>query len=142
MRLRNVTRDDQRFFDDLFADGSIDNRFIDSYKNINDWLRQADGVKRFALIAELVGEKIGFVDIKTDGLGNCGFMFGVTPGLRGRGMGARVLAEIEKFCTQLGAKNIYCEIDDRNIRSIKMLDRRGYTVVAQSGGRSQFGKVL
>ena len=81
----------------LFSVDAPENRFIDFYRNTDDWLKLADNKKRFALIVVVHGRPVGFTDIELDSTGGSSFAFGITPALRGKGFGTKLLRAIKHF---------------------------------------------
>ena len=142
MELREITASDSMFFVQLFSVDAPENRFIDFYRNTDDWLKLADNKKRFALIVVVHGRPVGFTDIELDGTGGNSFAFGITPALRGKGFGTKLLRAIETFCKDNGAKTVQAGVEKENTACISLLQKNGYSKTAIEDDVINFIKTL
>lgn len=126
MELRTAADADRAFFVQLFSVNAPENRFIDFYRNTDDWLKMTDNEKRFALIAVILGRPVGFADIELDGTRGSGFAFGIAPTLRGRGLGAKLLQAIEALCQSKGATTIQAGVEKDNWACLSLLQKNNY----------------
>lgn len=127
MELREITDSDHAFFTASFGLNAPENRFIDFYRNTDDWLKLVDNKRRFALIAVVHGRPVGFADIELDGTGGSSFAFGITPALRGKGFGTKLLRAIETFCKGNGATTVQAGVEKENTACISLLQKNGYS---------------
>lgn len=127
MELRAATDADCAFFEQLFSTSNPENRFIDFYRNTEDWLKLTDNEKRFALVAVVHDRSVGFADIELDDTGGSSFAFGIAPELRGKGLGTKLLHAIEAFSKNKGATTIQAGVEKENIACISLLQKSSYT---------------
>lgn len=142
MELRLVTNEDNVFFSELFEHETYENKFIEYYRNVDEWLKLVDNNRRVALLVVLNDRPIGFADIEFDGSDGCSFAFGLLPSMRGRGLGVKLVQTIELFCKNKGANTIQAGVDKENIACIKLLQKSGYSVSIAEDNVQNFIKII
>lgn len=82
------------------------------------------------LVARLDGEPIGCGALRRldDGTGELKRMY-VAPAARGRGVGRRILAELERHALALGLRRLVLETGDRQLEAMRLYTGAGYTRV-------------
>ena len=55
----------------------------------------------------------------------------IRPELRGRGLGARLLAEVVEICRRKGVKSLYLEVRDSNRAAVSLYERFGFRDVGR-----------
>jgi ribosomal-protein-alanine N-acetyltransferase len=55
----------------------------------------------------------------------------IRPGLRGKGLGARLLAEVVEICRRKSVKSLYLEVRESNLAAISLYERFGFRDVGR-----------
>ena len=113
------------------------NKFIDYYKDPEDWLKLVESrPERHAFVATVHGRIVGFADIEFDDDGDVSFAFGVKPEMRGRGFGKRLLDEIIAYTQATGG------VDKDNVACRSLLELTGFSPAIDDDGITQYIKQL
>lgn len=142
MELRKIAESDLAFFTQLFSAYNPENRFIDFYRNTDNWLKLANNENRFALVAVVNDRSVGFADIELDGTGGSSFALGIANASRGQGLGTKLLQAIEVFSEHKGATAIKAGVEVENTVCISLLQKNGYTKTTLEDDVINFKKIL
>lgn len=142
MELRQITNADRTFFTQLFDVETPKNRFIDFYRNTDDWLELVNNEKTLALMAVVRGRPVGFADVELNDMAGSSFAIGIAPELRGKGFGIKLLQAIETFCHDKGATTIQAGVEKDNVACLSLLQKNGYAETITEDDVINFIKTL
>lgn len=91
-----------------------------------DFLKSVGGDLRSVLVALDDDEMVGYVNPVVDGDEAWIGGIGVLPSHRGRGVGTRMMLEVEQECVGKGVREISLEVIEGNDRAKRLYDRLGY----------------
>lgn len=116
-------------FDDLDTIASIDRSLFPPgiYYNTEAFFFYLLDPASICLVAEASGEVAGFVlmtaHTKTEG---CLVTIDVSRKWQGRGIGSRLMGEIESAAAEIGVKRMVLQVSVNNERAIGFYEKRGY----------------
>jgi putative acetyltransferase len=117
----------------LFA--RLDAEVTEHYPNPEDNFfalaeEQVDGRQGVLLVARVDGEPVGCGAVRRLGpaTGEIKRMY-VAPAARGGGIGARILAELERHARELGIRRLLLETGERQAEAVRLYERAGYARV-------------
>jgi putative acetyltransferase len=91
---------------------------------------QVDGRQGVLLVARVDGEPVGCGALRRLGpaTGEIKRMY-VAPPARGGGIGARILAELERHARELGIRRLLLETGERQVEAVRLYERFGFARV-------------
>ena len=91
---------------------------------------QVDGRQGVLLVARVDGEPVGCGALRRLGpaTGEIKRMY-VAPPARGSGVGARILAELERHARTLGIRRLLLETGERQVEAVRLYERAGFARV-------------
>jgi ribosomal protein S18 acetylase RimI-like enzyme len=91
-----------------------------------DFQRSVGGNLRNVLVASVKGEMVGYVNPVVDRQEGWIGGVGVIPGMRGKGLGHRLMRSAEELCRSRGVRDIYLEVIEGNFRAQRLYEKLGY----------------
>ncbi|MBI5151318.1 MAG: GNAT family N-acetyltransferase [Candidatus Pacebacteria bacterium] len=121
IKLVPVDRSHQPLISRWFVDDLAGQKELNSYMNLESWMKLLDSANRWGWIAYEGDEAVGFLDLEKslDGKGN--FSFYVEPNHRGQHKSGQVLAALTNQARKLGIEQLEAGVEELNIASQKAL---------------------
>ena len=94
-----------------------------------DFQRSVGGDLKNVLVALVKGEIVGYVNPVVDQREGWIGGVGVVRGMRGRGLGRRLMNSAEELCRAKGVRDIYLEVIEGNDRAQALYERLGYVAI-------------
>jgi ribosomal protein S18 acetylase RimI-like enzyme len=94
-----------------------------------DFQRSVGGDLRNVLVATVGGEIVGYVNPVIDGREGWIGGVGVTPAMRRRGLGRKLMNSAEELFRSRGVRDIYLEVVEGNDRAQALYERLGYVAM-------------
>lgn len=92
-----------------------------------DFQRSVGGDLRNVFVAMVGGNMVGYINPVIDAREAWIGGVGVVPGMRGRGIGHRLMLSAEAFCRSRGVREIYLEVIEGNDRAQKLYEELGFS---------------
>ncbi len=141
MKLEEFSDIHKNLLKSWFDKNEPSNVFIGFYSKPDRWLKLISS-QRIAYAATMNRRMVGFVDLELSNDNAASFAFGIDPSMRGKGLGSKLVKEIEKAAKEHGAMTLFAGVENGNIACQKVLEKAGYSTAPSEDGMIGYIKVL